>query len=84
MGIDGLQKVCSVGFFVEEDWRPGMADQAEDRLCRMGQKESVLIIHFCFDGSLDANMMHRLVEKQDVIDSAVNSVKPVLKERKIN
>lgn len=56
---------------IEEDWRPGVVSQAEDRLHRIGQKKSVLIQHLCFDGSLDAHMVTKIIEKQAIIEAAL-------------
>ena len=61
---------------VESDWRPGINDQAESRCHRHGQLNSVLIQHLVFDGSLDARMVRRCIEKQEVIDQAVDGKIP--------
>lgn len=58
--------------FLELDWRPGIISQAEDRCHRIGQRESVLVQHLVFDGSLDAVMAKKIVAKQDVIDKALD------------
>lgn len=57
--------------FAELDWRPGIITQAEDRVHRIGQLESVLVQHIVFDNSLDTNMVKKIVEKQEVIDAAI-------------
>lgn len=59
-------------FFVELDWVPGNVSQAEDRIHRIGQTDSVLIQHLVADGSIDARMAQTLVDKQDVIDRALD------------
>jgi len=59
--------------FAELDWVPGTITQAEDRVHRIGQAESVLIQHLVFGGSLDARMARVLVEKQNVIDRALDA-----------
>lgn len=58
--------------FAELDWVPGTISQAEDRAHRIGQTNSVLIQHLVLDGSLDARMANVLVEKQAVIDAALD------------
>jgi SWI/SNF-related matrix-associated actin-dependent regulator 1 of chromatin subfamily A len=58
--------------FAELDWTPAKLSQAEDRCHRIGQKDSVLVQHLLFDGSLDARMAKKLLAKQAVIDKAVN------------
>jgi len=58
--------------FAELDWVPGNMSQAEDRCHRIGQSESVLVQHLVLEGSLDADMARRLVEKQEVIEQALD------------
>jgi SWI/SNF-related matrix-associated actin-dependent regulator 1 of chromatin subfamily A len=58
--------------FVELDWVPGNLSQAEDRCHRIGQFDSVFIQHLVLEGSLDAVMANALVEKQKVIDEALD------------
>lgn len=58
--------------FMEEDWVPGNISQAEDRLHRIGQKDSVLVQHLVIDGSIDAKMAKTMVEKQRVIEKAMD------------
>lgn len=70
-GVGITLTAASYVLFAELDWRPAMVAQAEDRLHRIGQKESVLVQHVVFDGSLDANMAKKIVEKQDIIDRAI-------------
>lgn len=60
--------------FAELDWVPGNLTQAEDRCHRIGQKNSVLIQHLVLDGSVDATMAATLVEKQEVIDHALDEI----------
>lgn len=59
--------------FAELDWVPGIMSQAEDRAHRIGQRESVLVQHIVLDGSMDARMADMLVEKQNVIDAAMDN-----------
>lgn len=58
--------------FVEMDWTPGVMSQAEDRVHRIGQRESVLVQHLVLEGSLDAYMAKRLVSKQEILDKILN------------
>ena len=58
--------------FGELDWVPGNISQCEDRTHRIGQKESVLIQHLVVDDSLDAKMAQTLVNKQEIIDKALD------------
>jgi SWI/SNF-related matrix-associated actin-dependent regulator 1 of chromatin subfamily A len=63
---------ASTVVFVEGDWNPSIMMQAEDRLCRIGQKKMVHVIVPVLDGSIDANMMKRVIKKLDVIDMGLN------------
>lgn len=56
----------------ELEWVPGNMSQAEDRAHRIGQEERVLIQHLVLEGSLDATMARRLVDKQDTIDRTLD------------
>lgn len=59
--------------FIEQDWRPGMMQQAEDRAHRIGQKNSVLVQVIVVDGSIDSKMAKMLVKKADIAKKALNS-----------
>lgn len=58
--------------FAELDWVPGNVSQAEDRIHRYGQLNSVLIEHLVFNNSLDAKMAKTIVKKQELIDKALD------------
>ena len=58
--------------FAELDWVPGNMTQAEDRCHRIGQTDNVLVQHLVLEGSLDAHMAYKLVEKQEIIDKALD------------
>jgi SWI/SNF-related matrix-associated actin-dependent regulator 1 of chromatin subfamily A len=59
--------------FAELDWVPGNVSQAEDRLHRIGQAQSVLVQHLVFDNSVDSRMAHVIIAKQAVIDAALDN-----------
>ena len=61
--------------FAELDWVPGNMDQCEDRCHRIGQEDTVLVQYLVLEGSIDALMAKRLVEKKDVINAALNDGK---------
>ena len=61
--------------FVELDYTPGNMEQAEDRVVRIGQKNSVLIQWLVFDGSLDARIAKILSWKQSIINRAIEGKK---------
>lgn len=57
--------------FAELDWVPANLVQAEDRIHRIGQKQSALAIYLVVDGSLEARMAYLLAEKDEVIRTAL-------------
>jgi len=59
--------------FAELDWVPGNMSQAESRCHRIGQQESVLVQHLVLEGSLDAYMAQTLIQKQEIIDKALDT-----------
>jgi len=66
-----LTKASTV-VFIEIDWVPATLSQAEDRLCRIGQKKMVHVIHLVLNNTLDVNMSQRVIAKQEVIDKALD------------
>jgi SWI/SNF-related matrix-associated actin-dependent regulator 1 of chromatin subfamily A len=73
-GVGITLTAASVCVFAELDWVPGNLTQAEDRLHRIGQRNSVLVQHLVIDGSVDAQLAHSIVAKQRVIDEAMNKI----------
>ena len=64
---------ASTVVFAELDPRPYIMSQAEDRLHRIGQKDSVLVQHLVWAGSLDEKIASILVKKQAVIVAATDT-----------
>lgn len=64
-GIDGLQHRGRVVVFAEFDWAAAIHWQAEDRLYRMGQKESVLVYYLTTTLGTDPGMMEVLAIKEE-------------------
>ena len=60
--------------FAELDWTPGNLSQAEDRAYRIGQRNAVLVQHLVLEGSIDAKMAVTVLEKQQVIDAALDVI----------
>lgn len=71
-GVGLTMTASSHVVFAELDWVPANLSQAEDRCHRIGQVESVLIQHLVLEGSLDAHIAETIVEKQRIIDRALN------------
>jgi len=70
--------------FAELDWVPANLSQAEDRLHRIGQQESVLVQHLVLEDSFDSRMAQAIVEKQNIIDGVLDNepTKPEIKPKK--
>lgn len=66
--------------FAELDWTPGNITQMEDRAHRIGQTDTVLVQHIVLADSLDSRMAKMLVEKQEIIDSALDDHHPARDE----
>lgn len=71
-GVGITLTAASHCIFAELDWVPGNLTQAEDRHHRLGQRDNVLVEHLVLEGSLDCRIAQRVVDKQKVIDAAMN------------
>ncbi len=60
--------------FAELDWSPAIHRQAEDRLHRMGQKNTVFAYYLIGNGTLDDHVAKILVDKSYEIDSIMDNV----------
>lgn len=59
--------------FAELDWSPAIHRQAEDRLHRMGQKNTVFAYYLIGNGTLDDHVAKILVDKSYEIDSIMDN-----------
>ena len=64
---------ASTAMFIEFSWVSGDLAQAEDRLHRIGQRNSVFIKYLAIDKSLDSYMLNKVMKKQIVIDSILEN-----------
>lgn len=55
--------------FCEIDWTPANMLQAEDRCHRIGQNNNTLIQYLVLENSIEQNIIHSLVRKQQLINS---------------
>ena len=61
--------------FVDLDWVPGANQQAEDRICRIGQESNKIeIVRMVSDHSLDLHVLELIAWKMSIIQSAVEDV----------
>ena len=58
--------------FAELDWSPAIHRQAEDRLHRIGQKNTVFAYYLIGNGTLDDHVANILVDKSYEIDSIMD------------
>jgi len=72
VGVDGLQKVCSNSCFVEFAKTPADHLQAEDRLHRLGQKDSVSAYYLIAPDTIDEELMETLDEGYKVLEGVLN------------
>ena len=74
---------ANTAVFVEIDWVPATMSQAEDRLCRYGQKKMVHVIHLVLNNTLDVNMSQKVIAKQNTIDKALDRLPEQLRLQQI-
>jgi superfamily II DNA or RNA helicase len=72
-GVGITLTASSTVIFGELDWVPGNVSQAEDRCHRIGQTDTVFVRHLVLEGSLDERMAQIIVDKQEVIDKALDT-----------
>lgn len=53
VGVDGMQEICDTVIFIDRDYSPGLNEQAEDRLCRIGQTNMVKVYNLECLNSID-------------------------------
>jgi SWI/SNF-related matrix-associated actin-dependent regulator 1 of chromatin subfamily A len=71
-GIDGLQRVCRCGVFVEMDWKPATHIQAEDRLLRIGQAWPVWWYYLIAGDTIEEKMCEITQAKHGVLRAVLN------------
>lgn len=71
-GVDGLQQNCNIIVFAELDWTPSLVDQAESRLQRIGQKNTVWVYHIVANDSIDSRIIKLMMDKEAVSKSILD------------
>lgn len=74
-GVGLTLTAASLGIFSEIGWTPAEMVQAEDRLHRIGQQESVLIQYIVLEGSLEERQVQLIAQKQDVASRSLDETK---------
>jgi SWI/SNF-related matrix-associated actin-dependent regulator 1 of chromatin subfamily A len=73
VGVGITLTASSHVIFVEPDWTPAVLEQAEARLHRIGQQNSVLAQYLVLENSLDERIFAAVHEKMQVIDQVIES-----------
>lgn len=71
-----LAPASSRCIFAELYWVPAEMTQCEDRLHRIGTRDSVHVQHLVLERSLDAMMVKVLIKKQKVLDAVLDFSNP--------
>ena len=72
MGMGITLTAASNALFVERQWTPGIEEQMEDRLHRIGQTNAVLAHYMSIEGSLDEKMDKLVDNKRVVLDEVLD------------
>lgn len=73
MGVGFTMTIARFVVFAELDWVPALIEQAEDRAWRNGQLNAVVAQYLVVDGSIEAQMALRLLEKMGIIFAALDA-----------
>jgi SNF2 family DNA or RNA helicase len=66
-----LQGACSHSIFLDLDWTPGINEQAEDRLHREGQKDTVFIHIIQAEDCIDGYIAKKIEQKVNMIEGTI-------------
>ena len=75
MGMGVTLTAASNALFVERQWTPGMEEQMEDRIHRIGQNRGVFIHYMQVENSIDAKMAKLVEYKRDVVAAVLDGEK---------
>jgi len=75
MGMGITLTAASNALFVERQWTPGIEEQMEDRLHRIGQTNAVLAHYMLIEGSLDEKMDKLVDNKRLILDEVLDGEK---------
>lgn len=74
VGVDGLQEAASLAVMMDEDWDPSINKQAEDRLWRDGQQNSVQVIQMRARDTVDVGVNQKVAMKWEWIRQLLGDV----------
>lgn len=81
-GIAGTIQAMGVGItltrscqeiFIDLDWTPALNEQAEDRCCRIGQRNAVMVTTLVADHVMDRHVAKLVQKKRRMIGSSVDA-----------
>lgn len=73
-GLDGLQRVCNAGIFIEDDWTPAQIEQAMGRLDRRGQERPVVFYFVSVQASdIEGRMQIALAKKREIVKTILEA-----------
>ena len=64
---------ASTSIFVDKMWTPGENEQAEDRICRIGQTRGCNIKEMVADHAIDERVYELLAKKRVIIDNSIDA-----------
>lgn len=73
-GVDELQGASSNSLFLELGWNPATHDQAEDRLHRIGQEDSVTAWYMLARGTIEEELVEIIEHKRAVSSATMDGV----------
>jgi SWI/SNF-related matrix-associated actin-dependent regulator of chromatin subfamily A-like protein 1 len=76
-GVGITLTAASTTVFLELAWNPGMHDQAEDRIHRIGQENQVQIYYLLAADSIEVDIAELIDNKRKIVAKAVDGVKDV-------
>lgn len=74
MGVSITLTKAYQAVFVDREWTPSLNDQAEDRVCRIGQTRGVIITNLVAEVYLDQRVSQLLGFKRVTINSTVEAI----------
>lgn len=76
-GVGITLTAASVSLFLEQGWNPGTMSQAEDRIHRIGQAESVFIYYMLGEGTIDRGIWELIEAKRRVVNDAADGFESI-------
>ena len=67
MGMGVTLTAASNALFIERQWSPGMEEQMEDRVHRIGQKRGVIVWYMQIEDTIDERMSKVVENKRGII-----------------